>query len=376
MEPFKNVFNIKLVNNMAVHFAKQDNKFDQQGFCQHATKDFNSLELKARSNQIVEAMCVYLPEDFLAATQFIEGSLAPPSIEEKHPTDELNTGLRGWAIMPMADYVALRGQTHLERSLSLLQQLTMRFSAEFAIRPFLDEYAENVLPVLHDWCAHNNVHVRRLVSEGTRPRLPWGMQLKKFVADPCPIIALLEKLKDDPDEYVRRSVANNLNDIAKDHPDLVATIAADWLLKADKNRQRLVKHGCRTLLKQGHPRVLKSFGFHPAVLNSIKLDLNKTQLHFGDVLTFTLSLTNGTERPQRLMIDYAIHHLKANGTRTAKVFKWKNIEVAAGKSLVLQKNHGIKPITTRVYYPGTHFVEVIINGQILHKQQFELVMKG
>lgn len=374
MEPFKNVFNQALVEKMAAQFALQIQHFAQNEFIQQALNDFDSLELKARSNQIVAIMHQHLPKDFSDAAKVMRATLAPPSLEEKHPQDEQDAGLRGWAVMPMADYVAEYGQGHFELSLELLKDLTMRFSAEFAIRPFLDSQPQKVLNLLRDWCEHENVHVRRLVSEGTRPRLPWGMQLGQFVADPSSILPLLEKLKDDPDEYVRRSVANNLNDIAKDHPDIVAKIAEQWMKGASKNRERLIKHACRTLFKNGHQGVLSSFGFHPPQLGSVQFELEHQQVNYGDAISWKFEIKSEMQETQSLMIDYAIHHLKANGTHTAKVFKWKNIKLASGKCLSIHKHHAIKPITTRVYYPGVHYIEILINGRSMLKREFELVM--
>ncbi len=165
--------------------------------------------------------------------------------------------------MPMAHYVGLRGHDHFDLSMTLLKAFTKRFSSEFGIRFFLLDDPEQTLSVLKQWTKDEDKHVRRLVSEGSRPRLPWAMRLPLFIKDPAPVIVLLELLKDDNDEYVRRSVANNLNDIAKDHPSVVADIAGQWMQGADKQRQQLIRHACRTLIKQGNKKVLRVFGFKP-----------------------------------------------------------------------------------------------------------------
>jgi len=252
--------------------------------------------------------------------------------------------------------------------------MTKRSSSEFGIRFFLLEEPKRTLSTLEKWTRDSNHHVRRLVSEGTRPRLPWAMQLPAFVKDPAPILPLLEMLKDDEEEYVRRSVANNLNDIAKDHPDRVAKIAGQWLAGASKDRKKLVNHACRTLIKKGHQKTLKALGYGPARIELKKLKILTARVAFGDALLFELCLTSTSKKPQPLIIDYAIHHRKANGSTTAKVFKWKKITLESCATLSAKRKHAIKKITTRVYYPGTHKLEIMVNGVSLGTKTFKLVM--
>jgi 3-methyladenine DNA glycosylase AlkC len=230
------------------------------------------------------------------------------------------------------------------------------------------------LAVFKDWVKDPDQHVRRLVSEGSRPRLPWAMQLPIFIEDPRPVIALLEQLKDDPEEYVRRSVANNLNDIAKDHPELVADIAQKWLQAASKNRQRLVRHACRTLIKNGHKKTLAALGYTSPAIHSAKVSVLTPKLLFGEALEFSLSLQSNASETQPLMIDYIVHHQKASGLTSAKVFKWSSTNLIPRKTLTLQKKHPIKQITTRVYYAGLHGLEVVVNGISVGRADFELVM--
>jgi len=219
-----------------------------------------------------------------------------------------------------------------------------------------------------------NVHVRRLISEGTRPRLPWGMRLPAFVHNPAPVIALLEALKDDTSEYVRRSVANNLNDIAKDHPDLVAEIAHDWMARASDERKKLIRHALRTLIKQGHPEALKALGYGPPQVALDHLKIETAKVAFGTPLTFHMSLSATGDQEQKLVIDYVIHHQKANGTTSPKMFKWKNINLKPPEALKATRNHPIRKITTRTYYPGPHHLEIFINGISYAYQTFELTM--
>ena len=254
----------------------------------------------------------------------------------------------------------------------LLNAMTRRFTSEFSIRFFLLASPEETLNTLKNWLQDDNKHVRRLISEGTRPRLPWAMQLPSFIQNPTPVIELLEALKDDPEEYVRRSVANNLNDIAKDHPDLVADIAKKWMQGADINRQKLIRHACRTLLKQGNQKALEVFGYGKPKLGSIKLEIHEEQVKLNGNLEFSLSIESTSESDQSLMIDYVIHHQKKNGKTTPKVFKWKKATLLAGKSLSMSKKHPFKAITTRVYYNGLHEVEILVNGQSIAKNSFFL----
>ncbi|MDH5218164.1 MAG: DNA alkylation repair protein, partial [Gammaproteobacteria bacterium] len=232
---------------------------------------------------------------------------------------------------------------------------------------------EKTLSTLKKWTNDRDEHVRRLVSEGTRPRLPWAMRLPIFIENPSPVIELLESLKDDEHEYVRRSVANNLNDIAKDHPDLVAEIAARWMKDANKERKRLIRHACRTLMKNGHKRTLGIFGYEAPEIHKADIDLLTPTVTFGQALAFTLSIRSSSEYDQPLMIDYIIHHRKANGKTSPKVFKWKTTNLTAKKTIRISKRHAIKQITTRVYHPGAHALEIMINGVLVAKEDFELL---
>ena len=370
-EPFKNMLNEDVIINMGDHIGKAWTEFDQNGFVVNATENLESLELKQRSTRITETLHDFLPEDFQHAASIILQSLAPAKGYEID-VHESKEGIIGWAIMPLVDYVGIHGLENFDLSMALFKELTKRSSSEFGIRYFLKEEPQRTLSTLETWIEDPNHHVRRLISEGTRPRLPWGMRLHSFVEDPTPIISLLEKLKDDDEEYVRRSVANNLNDIAKDHPDLVADIAYRWLENADKNRERLVKHACRTLVKQGHKKTLKALGYgHPNVeLESFKIFTPDVQ--FGEFVSFEISIKSLSDTNQNLIIDYAIHHRKANGKTSPKVFKWKNINLISSKVLKAKKNHPIKKITTRTYYAGQHKIEIFINGVSFGIKEFEL----
>jgi 3-methyladenine DNA glycosylase AlkC len=361
-----------MITSMGEHFTRVWPKFDQAAFVTAATKNLHALELKERSAQITTAMVTFLPNDFEKAAAIMLASLAPDDWDGGSKAN----GITGWGIMPMTHFVGLHGLEHFDLSMTLLKEMTKRFSSEFDIRFFLLKEPARTLSVLEKWARDPNPHVRRLVSEGTRPCLPWAMRLPTFIEDPTPILPLLEMLKDDDEEYVRRSVANNLNDIAKDHPDKVAKIAGRWLSGANKEREKLVHHACRTLIKQGHQKTLKALGYRPPRIKLEKLKILTARVSFGDALVFELCLTSTSKKAQPLIIDYAIHHRKANGSTTAKIFKWKKITLAPLLILAAKRKHAFKKITTRVYYPGTHKLEIRVNGISHGSKNFELVMSG
>ena len=373
-EPFKEWFDRALVNDMALHLKRRWRGFNDTAFTAAASKDFKNSELKQRVNQIAAALATHLPADVPRALELLTSTLRPLD-RHGEPVANATKGLAGWAIWPMGEYVALRGLDHPKEALAALRALTIRSTAEFAIRPFLIRHPRKALAALKQWTKDSNTHVRRLVSEGSRPRLPWGLRLNPFVADPAPILPLLEALKDDPSEYVRRSVANSLNDIGKDHPDLVAALAARWLETATPERARLVRHACRSLVKAGHTKTLAALGYAACPKIRLKAFTVVTKrVKFGRHAAFAVELQSTGLAPQDIVLDYAIHHRKKNGGTTPKVFKWKTLSLKPKQILKLERRHAIRPITTRAYHPGRHRVEVLINGQMCGGGDFELVM--
>ena len=374
-EPFKNFFNPDLIEAMAEHLARQSTRFDAPRFREHALNGLDALELKQRSNHITDALCISLPDDFRSACAILTGALHP---EDDVDLSELTTdarGIRGWAVMPMADFVARNGLDDFDHSMGVLKEMTKRMSAEFAVRPFIAADAGRAMRHVERWAHNGNYHVRRLASEGSRPRLPWGLRLNEFVADPKPILPVLEALRDDPEEYVRRSVANSLNDIAKDHPDLVAGIAREWLSgDPGKERRRLVRHACRSLVKAGHRPTLDALGYGQASVALDRFSIDRDTIRVGEAVRIKAELRSTAKSEQDLIVDYVVHHRKANGSTSPKVFKWKALRLAAGESLVLEKSHSMRPVTTRTYYGGRHLVAIQANGQRLGEQAFTLVL--
>ncbi len=375
-EAFKNFISPATVAQAAQHLARAWPAFNRTGFAAQALHGLEALELKQRAMQLADALHAHLPPDLPQAAQVLEAALAPPVEPDApgsaHPPE---LGLSGWVVWPMTEVVARRAlaePAQLPRALQALHALTQRFSAEFAIRPLLRDHPGVVLPTLHSWLNDPSAHVRRLVSEGSRPRLPWGLRLQALVADPRPTLPLLAALQDDPSDYVRRSVANHLNDIAKDHPALVADWLEAHLPGASTQRRALLRHASRSLIKAGDARVLAAWGVGAGLQGSVSLSVAPSSVAVGGEVNLLLVLRSTSAQTQNLVVDYAVHHIGARGQSTPKVFKGWKLVLAPGEHRVLEKRHSLRPITTRRYYPGWHRVTVQVNGQALGEAGFTL----
>lgn len=373
MEPFKNLLNTRGVQEAAARLHSQSAQFDGQQFAALACKGLDALELKARALHICAALEATLPADFNSAAALLEAALAPPTADDvvSAPGD-LRHGLRGWILWPAGEYIARHGQAQPARALAALHALTQRFTAEFAIRPFIVQHPALVFDTLAQWTQDKSAHVRRLVSEGSRPRLPWGLRLQALVQDPSPTLPLLLALQDDPSEYVRRSVANHLNDIAKDHPARVAEWLHAHLPGASAERRALLRHASRTLVKQGHPHTLKAWGLGGSFRGTALLQVSPARVTLGGELQIALTLQSTAPRAQKLVVDYAVHHVKADGSLSPKVFKGWTLELPARGEVMLTKRHSLRPITTRRYHAGTHGLSVQVNGREVARTEFVL----
>ncbi|GGY32790.1 hypothetical protein GCM10011297_02160 [Bacterioplanes sanyensis] len=371
-QAFKEHFNHEAVKTLASQLQSTWPEFDGDAFVAAVVPHLPALALKQRSALIQRELGRYLPSDFAVSADVLYRCLAPKAEKGWQASD--GDGVSGWLIMPLADYVAEQGQQHLPLALDLLKAMTSRFSSEFAIRPLLQRFPEQTLAALKHWVNDDDEHVRRLVSEGTRPRLPWGIRLTQFIADPRPMLPLLEQLRDDSSEYVRRSVANHLNDIAKDHPELIAELAREWMQNAPLTRQKLLRHGCRTLIKQGHRATLAVFGWQPITLSEVSFSVSPQAIVLGHSLQLQAQLIAVCSQP--VVVDFAIHLLRANGATSVKVFKGRELQLQAGQSVVWQKQHAIKAVTTRRYYPGRHRVDLLVNGECVASSEFELLSEA
>jgi 3-methyladenine DNA glycosylase AlkC len=376
-EPLKYLLNEQTVRAAAAHLRRGWRGFDAAAFERRALDGLDRLEFKARAMHIADALEATLPRDFARAASVIEASLAPP-LDGESGVGSISgdAGIVGWMLWPAGEFVVRRGIGEPERALATLHALTQRFTAEWAIRPFIVAHPALCFTTLERWVSDPSAHVRRLVSEGSRPRLPWGLQLKSLIADPTPTLPLLAALQDDASEYVRRSVANHLNDIAKDHPQLVAQWLERHLPGAGAERQAVLRHASRTLIKRGDARVMAAWGYASGFDGTATLKLRPSRVALGEAVTLTLLLKPSRRRSQQLVIDYVVHHVTARGTTSAKVFKGWTRTLAAGETVELVKQHRLQRTTTRTYYPGVHNVEIVANGQPIAAAAFTLRMGG
>lgn len=352
-----------LVEDMAAVLGSIEPTFAAGAFLRQVYDDgWDGRVLKERMRHVTTALRDHLPSDYRAALAVL-----------KQAAPRLNR--HGFLLLSFCDFVEQYGLDDWDASLPALELFTPLMSAEFAVRPFIIKDAPRMMAQMLAWSRHENEHVRRLSSEGCRPRLPWAMALPDFKRDPSPVLPILENLKDDPSEYVRRSVANNLNDIAKDNPDVVIDVLRRWNDKASPERQWIIRRALRTLVKAGHAEALTLLGFDSGAEVSVKnLSLSADSVRFGDSLAFSFEVDSLADRPQNLVVDYVVHFQKANGTLAPKVFKLAQRSIQPGETLRFQRRISFKPITTRVYYPGEHALSLKINGQTFEDKRFTLVM--
>jgi 3-methyladenine DNA glycosylase AlkC len=373
VEPFKTLINKGTVDAISAELQRVWPAFERKRFQKLAQTGLDALEFKARARHVSAALEATLPEDFDHAATLLEATLAPPGAQNDPRWAQVGNGaLAGWAVWPLGEYVARRGLRSPHRALATLHALTQRFTAEWPIRAFIEQHPELTFATLQRWASDPSEHVRRLVSEGSRPRLPWGLQLKSLIKNPAPTLPLLLALQDDPSEYVRRSVANHLNDIAKDHPAVVAQWLEQHLVEASPERRALLKHATRTLVKKGDARVLKAWGLGKPLRGSATLTTTPKRVSVGDSVELSVTISSTASRSQKLMIDYTVHHVKANGSTSDKVFKGWVLGLAPHESRALRKRHSMRLITTRVYHAGHHAVDLRINGQTVARAGFDL----
>ena len=375
-EAFKHLINAEAIRDIGLHLARAGPGFDRRVFEQQALAGLDGLALKARVMQVAHALVASLPADVHRAASLLEASLGPAGQgDDLAGLRTSSAGLAGWPVWPLTEAITLlAARQHPARGLQALHAMTQRLTAEFAIRPFLIHHPEIGFATLARWADDPSAHVRRLVSEGSRPRLPWGLRLHDLVSNPSPTLPLLARLQDDPSPYVRRSVANHLNDIAKDHPALIAQWLQQHLAGASPDRQALLRHASRTLIKQGDAAVLAAWGLAAAFIGDGTLGLSATQGAVGDVVGLHIGLHSRARQAQKLVVDYAVHYVKAHGGSTPKVFKGWVITLAPGEQRQLHKRHSFKPVSTRRYHPGAHRIDLRINGQVLAEAGFELCL--
>jgi 3-methyladenine DNA glycosylase AlkC len=367
----KDFFNKKRVELIASEISDAVSSFDANEFKKQACAGLNAMELKARSKHIANAMKMQLPVN---TQKNFSHSISQLLLAMGDPVDDGGLeGMGGFHYLPYLDFVELYGQPYPIQSLKVLERMTQFFSAEFAIRPFLLHDSDKTLRQMTRWSKHRDWRVRRLASEGTRPRLPWGKQITQFIKDPSDIVPILNALYDDTNLVVRRSVANNLNDISKDHPELAAKLATDWLSNKSEAAQWTAKHGLRTLVKQGNPMALQALGFSGGEnITASNFTVTPKSLSIGEKLYIGFNLYSEEKSSSKLVIDYVLERVLANGKLARKVFKIANATMENGQSLNFTKHHDFTQRSTRTYYAGTHTIHIQVNGSVIAHRSFQL----
>lgn len=359
----KNLYSPAFYNQLADNLRSVDKNFDKQAFLKEIfTPDFEQKELKERMRHTTLVLHRFLPPDFGDAIQILELLMA------EYRRNNFNENSLPFMFLP--DYIELYGIDELDTSIKALESITQFISCEFAVRPFILKYGNTMLDQMIRWSRHENWKVRRLASEGSRPRLPWAMALPMLKKDPTPILPLLENLKNDPNEWVRRSVANNLNDIAKDRLDLLCDIAQRWK-GMSKETDWIVKHGCRTLLKQGNAAILRLYGLDHTDIVLTNLWV-APEVKTGDKLSFSFDVENRQSRQQVIRLEYGLYYRKANGKLARKVFKISERTYQPFEQASISRAQSFKLITTRKFYIGEHSLSIIVNGNETETRTFYL----
>jgi len=357
-EALKELFNTTFYKKIASQFSLVYSPFDSKGFLKDVTANLDDLSLNQRLRNSSIVLKAYLPSDFKKSIGIMY------NVIEKSP--------RGYSSLIFPDYVGLYGHDDFATSMEALRFFTQFGSSEFAIREFLKRDFEKTIRVMEKWAVDKNHHVRRLASEGSRPRLPWSFKLDKVIADPKVTRSILESLNADTELYVRKSVANHLNDISKDNPEYMLNLISKWDL-SNADTQWIVKHANRTLIKKGHLGALNVFKYEKNVKVKVSdISLNKKKIKLGEQLVFEFDVRSEKASDQKLVIDYAIHYAKKGGGTSAKVFKLKEMILKPKELVKIQKKQLFKDFTTRKHYKGMHSIEILINGTPYSKINFEL----
>ncbi len=357
-EQLKNGFNENFYRTFVGRLYEAYPKFDTDLFLKSALAGLDQLELMDRLRRTSQLMHGVLPDDYGKSLEILYPLVVPYDMS--------------FASMLFPDYVGRYGRDHYDRSIAALEHFTRYSSSEFAIREFLKIDFERTLNHMVKWAENENQHIRRLASEGSRPRLPWSFKLPMLIKDPTPTHKILDRLKADDALYVRKSVANHLNDISKDNPDTML----DWLNGWDRSNPHsawIAKHASRSLLKQGHPRAFALFDFaaKPQIA-ATNLKLDKTHIELGEKIKFSFDLTSQKSTRQKLRVDYKIHYVKKSGHRAPKVFKLKELTLEPKDTVSLSKSQVFKDFTTRKHYAGNHKIEIVINGRTMAAVEFNL----
>ncbi|MBI2258374.1 MAG: DNA alkylation repair protein [Flavobacteriia bacterium] len=364
----KNIYSISFFEQYLKDFNKVLPIISKKDFFSLIFNDkWDSFELKQRMSHIAQTLTVLLPEKYDDAIETIKEII---TVHQKKGNNGFN-----FEYMFYPEFVILNGQNHFKTSISAMENITQFTSCEFAVRHFFQKDFNPMMKQMQEWTNHTHPYVRRLSSEGSRTRLPWAIKVPDLFKHPDKILTLLEKLHNDENEWVRKSVANNLNDLSKDFPEQVLQFTKQKLTHSNKNSVQLFKHANRTLLKKGNEKALSFFGFNKNTqieVKSFTINNPKMVVVVGQNLEFELELKNTENSNQQIRIEYLIHFLRKDGTHFCKVFQWKQFFLGANESCQLKKFHSFKKISTRNYASGTHFLSLQINGNECFKSDFSL----
>lgn len=366
-EPLRSQYGPEVPRRIAAMLERAHPPFPTRAFVAQALDGYEALGLLPRAKHVARALGEHLPASYPEAVDVVLRSLGPPL------ASAMGQGMAPFVHLPFVYWVADRGLDHLDDSVRAMHAITQRFTCEFGVRPFIERHPRAMLEVLARWAADPSVHVRRLVSEGTRPRLPWAPRLTVFERDPAPVLALLERLRDDPDEYVRRSVANHLNDLGRADPARLVDLVTRWADGAPPARLRLIRHALRTLVRRGDPHALTVLGFgEPARVALRAASIVPARPRIGERVRIGFELTATARRVQRLLVDLRVTYADARGmpTRT-RVFKLSTLELAGGEAAAFSKTLSLAQLSTRTHHPGVHRVEALVNGAAFPVGTFE-----
>ena len=366
-EPLKNIYNDVFFAELKAGLQKAIPEIDTKKFINAVkNKEWATMELKQRMRDLSTVLHDHLQGNYKSKLAKVLKLITVLPAQSKVQYSSL-------AYMYLPDFVAQYGLSNIDLSLKAMEKINLVTSCEFAIRPYLLSDEKRVMDQMLVWSKHPHKNIRRFASEGCRPRLPWAAAIPSLKKDPSPILPILENLKSDKEVYVQKSVANNLNDISKDHPELVINIAKNWQ-GTSAITDWIIKQGCRGLLKSGHPGALHLFGTGSQVKARIKqLTLNKTTLLIGDILHFDFELELREKAGCKLRLEYAVFYKKANGSLSKKIFKINEGFYENNRLYYFSKKHSFKELTTRKHHAGGHAISIIVNGNELATESFKLM---
>ncbi len=357
-DALKDMFNKKFYEQLAIELNKVEKTFNADKFVKDVTKNIDQLSLNERLRNTSIVLKQYLPGEYKKSIEVLFNVI--PKFKGSYTS------------LLFPDFVGQYGHNDFKLSMKALHYFTQFGSSEFAIREFLKRDFPKTIKVMNTWAEDKNHHVRRLATEGSRPRLPWSFKLNEVITNPSVTSSILEKLRSDSELYVRKSVANHLNDISKDNTSYMLDLINSW----DKKNQHtawIIKHASRTLIKKGNVESLDVFGFEKNVKLSIEnLKLNRSKLNLGESLQFEFDVISQKSKSQKLVIDFKIFYRKKNGELSPKVFKLKELELKPKQLVSINKSHRFQDFTTRKHYSGKHIIEIMINGNVYSKKEFML----